>query len=276
MRQENILDEIQSKNELSKNKFKRIGNFASIFRNLIMPRLNPKDIIAAAHSCQFFRAAIPQQARINAMLEIRNKPANLHDYGRELEKDDISEMHIKACVLGDTSVNKSALIRAYAASSFSNSYTSTIGIEYCSKTIPVGSAAVKMKIWDVPSYEQSRALLKGYYQDAQIIYLVCDMKKGLVAAQEWLQSIKELRAQEELVCILLVKNAACFPEALLSSVGEHKIRAFFAIEERDASSVNTGFDLGVRWHLERRYPLLKPPVEVEAAEPAPKSKCNLM
>lgn len=61
----------------------------------------------------------------------------------------------KVIVIGDTGVGKTNLILRYAPSqpsfsdqAFKDNYVATIGVDFKTKTIPVGDKRVKLQLWD--------------------------------------------------------------------------------------------------------------------------------
>jgi Ras-related protein Rab-2A len=54
----------------------------------------------------------------------------------------------KYIVIGDIGVGKSALIGQFAENKFKENHDTTIGIEYGSKMIELGSEKIKLQIWD--------------------------------------------------------------------------------------------------------------------------------
>lgn len=54
----------------------------------------------------------------------------------------------KLVLIGDSGVGKSCLLLRFADDSFTDSYISTIGVDFRFRTVKVGDAYVKLQIWD--------------------------------------------------------------------------------------------------------------------------------
>jgi len=88
---------------------------------------------------------------------------------------------VKVCLVGDSGVGKSSLIRRYVLDMFDDAYVQTLGAKVTKKTIllpvfnPGAPIEVVMTIWDVMGNAGFRELLKeSYFFGCQGILAVCD------------------------------------------------------------------------------------------------------
>eukprot|EP01100_Stratorugosa_tubuloviscum_P007169 TRINITY_DN3001_c0_g1_i1.p1 TRINITY_DN3001_c0_g1~~TRINITY_DN3001_c0_g1_i1.p1 ORF type:complete len:190 (-),score=67.93 TRINITY_DN3001_c0_g1_i1:311-835(-) len=81
----------------------------------------------------------------------------------------------KILLIGDSSVGKSSLILRFADNCFSESYISTIGIDFKVKTIELNGIKIKFQIWDTASQERFRTITTAYYRGAHGIIIVYDV-----------------------------------------------------------------------------------------------------
>jgi len=82
---------------------------------------------------------------------------------------------VKIVLLGDTGVGKSCLLLRFAEDTFTNSFISTIGIDFKVKTINVDGYRTKMQIYDTAGQERFRTITAAYYRGAQGVMLVYDV-----------------------------------------------------------------------------------------------------
>ena len=54
----------------------------------------------------------------------------------------------KILIVGDSGVGKSSILSRFATETFDENITNTIGIDYKTKDIVVGSKTIKLRIWD--------------------------------------------------------------------------------------------------------------------------------
>ena len=89
---------------------------------------------------------------------------------------------VKLCLVGDSGVGKTSLIRRYVVDMFDDLYIQTLGAKVTKKTIllpvfnPGPPIEVVMTIWDVMGNSGFRELLKeSYFFGCQGILAVCDV-----------------------------------------------------------------------------------------------------
>jgi small GTP-binding protein len=97
-----------------------------------------------------------------------------------------SRVKVKVCLVGDSGVGKTSLIRRYVLDMFDDAYIQTLGAKVTKKTIlipvhnPGPPLEVVMTIWDVMGNAGFRELLKeSYFFGCQGIIAVCDVTKRI-------------------------------------------------------------------------------------------------
>ncbi|KAL8300397.1 hypothetical protein RB593_009981 [Gaeumannomyces tritici] len=102
----------------------------------------------------------------------------------------------KLLLIGDSGVGKSCLLLRFADDTYTESYISTIGVDF----------TVKLQIWDTAGQERFRTITSSYYRGAHgicVVYDVTDMD-SFNNVKQWLQEID--RYATEGVNKLLVGN----------------------------------------------------------------------
>jgi len=82
---------------------------------------------------------------------------------------------MKLIIVGDSGVGKSTLLKMYCDHEFSESYISTIGVDFKIKTIQVNNKLIKLQIWDTAGQERFRSITNSYYNGTHAIMLVFDL-----------------------------------------------------------------------------------------------------
>ena len=112
----------------------------------------------------------------------------------------------KLLLIGDSGVGKSSLLHRFADDIYTDSYISTIGVDFKIKTMSVGDKMVKLQIWDTAGQERFRTITSSYYRGAQGIIVVYDITDvdSFNNVKQWLSEID--RYASENVDKLLVGN----------------------------------------------------------------------
>lgn len=98
----------------------------------------------------------------------------------------------KLLLIGDSGVGKSCLLIRFADDTFTESFISTIGVDFKIRTISVGGKVVKLQIWDTAGQERFRTLTTAYYRSAHGIIMVYDVneKETYLHIDQWLEEVE--------------------------------------------------------------------------------------
>jgi len=98
----------------------------------------------------------------------------------------------KLLLIGDSGVGKSCLLLRFADDTYTDSYISTIGVDFKIKTVDLEGKTVKLQIWDTAGQERFRTITSSYYRGAHGIIVVYDMteQKSFDNVKTWLLEIE--------------------------------------------------------------------------------------
>ena len=112
----------------------------------------------------------------------------------------------KLLMIGDSGVGKSCLLLRFADDAYTESYISTIGVDFTIRTMEIDGKAIKLQIWDTAGQERFRTITSNYYRGAHGIIVVYDVtdQESFNDVKQWLQEVD--RYGSENVNMLLVGN----------------------------------------------------------------------
>ena len=119
----------------------------------------------------------------------------------------------KLLLIGDSGVGKSCLLLRFADDTYTDSFISTIGVDFKIRTIELEGKVIKLQIWDIAGQERFRTITSSYYRGAHGIIMVYDVTEpeSFKNISGWLNEIT--RHASEGVNRLLVGNKADMEDA---------------------------------------------------------------
>lgn len=112
----------------------------------------------------------------------------------------------KLLLIGDSGVGKSCLLLRFADDTYTESYISTIGVDFKIRTIDLDGKTIKLQIWDTAGQERFRTITSSYYRGAHGIIIVydCTDQDSFNDVKQWLEEIERYASDQ--VNKLLVGN----------------------------------------------------------------------
>jgi Ras-related protein Rab-6A len=98
----------------------------------------------------------------------------------------------KVVMVGDADVGKSSIVARFMRDVFEPAYSSTIGVDFVTKTMYVGDCRVHLSIWDTAGQEKFRSIVRGYFRGCSAAVAVYDITSrptfdGIVS---WTEEVK--------------------------------------------------------------------------------------
>jgi len=156
----------------------------------------------------------------------------------------------KIVIIGDSGVGKSSLLLRFAENSFTESYLTTIGVDFRFRTLNVGGKSVKLHIWDTAGQERFRTMTSAYYRGSDGIVLVYDTtdRDSFEHVDSWLQEVNRFSA--DTTCKILIGNKndlsaqrAVPPEEAQRKASALGLAGFVETSAQTAEKVDQAFSL---------------------------------
>ena len=110
----------------------------------------------------------------------------------------------KIILLGDTTVGKTAFFRRFFLNEFSDSFTSTLGINETSKYVKIDNKIFKIQIWDTAGQKRFKTIPQKYYEKADGIILIYDItnEESFNNISQWTKDIRKTGSEHLIVYLL--------------------------------------------------------------------------
>ncbi len=118
-------------------------------------------------------------------------------------------LSLKICLLGDSAVGKTSLVRRFVYNLFEDKYLSTIGVKVSRKpvVVPRGDdvAELTLMLWDLAGSEEFDQIRVSYLRGAAGALIVCDLtqRDTLASAREY---AAQMRAVNPKAAVLIAAN----------------------------------------------------------------------
>merc|ERR1711896_11775 len=99
----------------------------------------------------------------------------------------------KLLLIGDSGVGKSCLLLRFADDTYTETYISTIGVDFKIRTVEMEGKVIKLQIWDTAGQERFRTITTSYFRGAQGILLVYDVtdRGSFNSIRNWVGQIQQ-------------------------------------------------------------------------------------
>ncbi|OAF67903.1 Ras-related protein Rab-19 [Intoshia linei] len=153
----------------------------------------------------------------------------------------------KLLLIGDSGVGKSCILLRFSDKVYTDSYISTIGVDFKIRTFKLEDKTVKLQIWDTAGQERFRTITNSYYRGAQgiiIVFDVCD-QETFNSVSTWLKEVKSY-AVDNVRCLLVgnkiddVEKRVVNYDTAKAFADEHKIE-YFETSAKSGENVEESF-----------------------------------
>jgi len=97
----------------------------------------------------------------------------------------------KILLIGDSGVGKSCLLLRFADDTYTDTFISTIGVDFKIRTVEYRNKLIRLQVWDTAGQERFRTITSSYYRGAHGIIVVYDITDAVTFnnTKQWLQEV---------------------------------------------------------------------------------------
>ncbi len=164
------------------------------------------------------------------------------------------KLKVKICLVGDSSVGKTSLIRRYVMDIFDDKYITTLGTKVSKKRIMIRNRDsefdLTLSIWDVLGQKDFKGIHAMAFKGAKGTLLVCDLtrKETLNNLTNWVSHIKAVTGQIPMIILANKSDLTseyAFTEAELQAFSTQLNTDFYMTSAKFGDNViKTFFKLG--------------------------------
>ncbi|EFC41652.1 rab family small GTPase [Naegleria gruberi] len=182
---------------------------------------------------------------------------------------EVQEYLYKILVVGDIGTGKTSIIKRYVHNIFSNTYKSTIGVDFALKVLNWDdNIIIRLQLWDIAGQERFGSMTRVYYKEAVGAFVVYDITRPptFEAVQKWKSDIEHkvfLPDERPIPCVLLA-NKCDLPSAVSKSkeemdqyCQENGFIGWFETSAKDDKNINEAANFLVKKILENHAEMNK-------------------
>ena len=141
-------------------------------------------------------------------------------------------------------MGKTCLLLRFCDDSFSDSFITTVGVDFRFRSINVNGKMVKLQVWDTAGQERFRTITTAYYKGAHgimLVYDITDRKTFEQISTVWLETVRQNSVNNGEM--ILIGNKCDIPES--RQVTEEEAREFASLNNMPffECSAKTGFNV---------------------------------
>ncbi len=145
-------------------------------------------------------------------------------------------------------MGKSNLLTRFTKNQFNFKSSTTIGVEFSTRTIEVQGKKLKAQVWDTAGQERFRAITNAFYRGAVGALLVYDITKheSYMNVEKWLKELRE-HGDSKMVHMLVgnksdLKHLRAVPTEEAAKFADENNLSFIEASALDSNNVDVAFE----------------------------------
>jgi small GTP-binding protein len=134
-----------------------------------------------------------------------------------MDQCQIVEFSVKTIVVGGSGVGKTSLLSRFTRDCFDEASQPAMGVEFLSRIMDTPNRHhIELQLWDTAGQEMFRAVTRGYYRGASVVYIVFDLssRKSFEGLDKWIADVNDVVPDG--VVMVLIGNKTDLPNREVS------------------------------------------------------------
>lgn len=151
----------------------------------------------------------------------------------------------KYVIIGDSGVGKSSFLNRVTKDTFHSNYQYTVGVDFASTTLTINNKKVKLQMWDTAGQERYRSIVKSYYRDCAVCFIMYDVtnQDSFDNLQYWINELRENNTNDYTEYVLLsnkidLSDQAVVDIAFAKNLANQYNMLHFEISVKDDTNVH--------------------------------------
>lgn len=165
----------------------------------------------------------------------------------------MKQIALKFLVLGDGGVGKTTLLNRYVNGKFLDAAIMTIGVEFLSKQIQIGTISCQLILWDISGQDRFRFMIDKYMRGASGALLLFDTTnmKSFVNIGKWVNLVRKY--YENLPILLVAAKSDLEEFSIVADIYAKKTKERFDMVDFIKTSSKTGMNVELAFETLANY-----------------------
>jgi len=149
----------------------------------------------------------------------------------------------KIVIIGDGAVGKTSIRKRFIGQGFNPIYLSTIGADFSTQTLILGSSTIKFQIWDLAGQPKFKDVRRTFYKGANGAILVYDVtnRQSFKNLENWITELW-LHSKLEPIPLILLGNKSDLEKEGIRSIPD-QYASYFVEKYTKKTQINHGFEI---------------------------------
>lgn len=152
---------------------------------------------------------------------------------------------IRVIIIGDTGVGKTSILRKLSDNNYVINETPTIGVDFFTIKTIINKEKIKLHVWDTAGHERYHSLIKSYFRNNAICYIVFDVTNivSFRSIPMWIDTFNNNTSNTNTIIVILANKIDCKSKRKITyEQGKELAESYGALYIEVSSKASVGLD----------------------------------